>query len=124
MQGWAPDFIPKLTGDAIEAGHVDRIVGVNGAMRCGSRASWRRQEGIFCGITGGATLAGALDGAARGCRRASVVLFMVPDTGERYLSTPLFQDIPETMTEEEEAISASTPGYRITARRRRRRRRR
>jgi cysteine synthase A len=38
---------------------------------------------------------------------------MVPDTGERYLSTPLFQDVPETMTEEEEAISASTPGYRI-----------
>ena len=34
---------------------------------------------------------------------------MLPDTGERYLSTPLFADIPADMTEEEQQISKSTP---------------
>jgi cysteine synthase A len=38
---------------------------------------------------------------------------MLPDTGERYLSTPLFADIPADMTEEEAKISASTPGYQL-----------
>ena len=112
MQGWAPDFIPKLTGDALAAGHVDRIVGINGAEALRLSRALAQQEGIFCGITGGATLAGALEVAA-GLEPGASVLFMVPDTGERYLSTPLFQDIPETMTEEEEALAASTPGYRI-----------
>jgi cysteine synthase A len=112
MQGWAPDFIPKLTGDALAAGHVDRIVGVGGADALRLSRELARAEGIFCGITGGATLAGALAVAA-GLEPGAAVLCMVPDTGERYLSTPLFQDIPEVMTEEEEAIAASTPGYRI-----------
>ncbi len=110
MQGWAPDFIPKLTGDALAAGHVDRILGIPGAHALGLSRELARQEGIFCGITGGATLAGALQIAAE-LPPDGAILFMVPDTGERYLSTPLFQDIPETMTEEEEAIAASTPGY-------------
>ena len=114
MQGWAPDFIPKLTGDALAAGHVDRIVGVSGGEALRLSRELARQEGIFCGITGGATLAGALAVAADLPAGASV-LFMVPDTGERYLSTPLFQDIPETMTADEEALAASTPGFRIGA---------
>jgi cysteine synthase A len=112
MQGWAPDFIPKLTGDALAAGNVDRIVGIAGAEALRLARALARAEGIFCGITGGATLAGALQVAAD-LGPGGSVLFMVPDTGERYLSTPLFQDIPEVMTEEEEAIAASTPGYRI-----------
>jgi cysteine synthase A len=112
MQGWAPDFIPKLTGDALAAGHVDRIVGIGGADALRLSRELARAEGIFCGITGGATLAGAVAVAAD-LEPGSAVLCMVPDTGERYLSTPLFQDIPEVMTEEEEAIAASTPGYRI-----------
>jgi cysteine synthase A len=114
MQGWAPDFIPKLTGEALAAGHVDRIVGVNGADALRLARELATAEGIFCGITGGATLAGALE-VARDAGPGASVLFMVPDTGERYLSTPLFQDIPETMTAEEEAIADSTPGFRIGA---------
>jgi cysteine synthase A len=50
------------------------------------------------------------------CRRApkgSNVLFMVPDTGERYLSTPLFEDISADMDGEEMSISESTPGFRF-----------
>jgi cysteine synthase A len=38
---------------------------------------------------------------------------MLPDTGERYLSTPLFANIPTDMTEEEQNISQSTPGYQL-----------
>ena len=71
-----------------------------------------RREGIFCGLSGGATFAAA-HSVAETMPEGSVVLFMVPDTGERYLSTPLFADIPEEMTEEEQAIAASTDGYRI-----------
>ena len=64
MQGWAPDFIPKLTGDALAAGHVDRILPIPGADALRLARELARQEGIFCGITGGATLAGALQVAA------------------------------------------------------------
>ena len=41
----------------------------------------------------------------------SVILCMLPDTGERYLSTPLFDGIAVDMTEEETALSLSTPGF-------------
>ncbi len=43
----------------------------------------------------------------------SVILCMLPDTGERYMSTPLFEAIPESMNEEEIALSRSTPGYQL-----------
>jgi cysteine synthase A len=67
-----------------------------------------RKEGIFVGITSGATFAGALRVAAE-APKGSTILCMLPDTGERYLSTPLFADIPIDMTEEEVQISRSTP---------------
>jgi cysteine synthase A len=50
------------------------------------------------------------------CREApkgSTVLCMLPDTGERYLSTPLFADIPADMTEDELAIMRSTPSCQL-----------
>jgi cysteine synthase A len=67
-----------------------------------------QKEGIFVGITAGATLAGALQICAEAPKGANI-LAMLPDTGERYLSTPLFADIPADMTEEEQQISKSTP---------------
>ena len=84
----------------------------NDAMRL-SRAL-ATDEGIFVGISSGATLAGAL----KVCEKAepgTTVLCMLPDTGERYLSTPLFEDIPADMTAEEMEIARSTPGYRFDA---------
>ena len=71
-----------------------------------------QKEGIFTGITGGATFAGALQICAR-AEKGAKVLCMLPDTGERYLSTPLFEDIPAEMTGEEIEISQSTPRYRF-----------
>lgn len=112
MQGWSPDFIPKLAEDAAAAGLIDRVEPVNGAeaLRCSRELA--RREGIFTGISGGATFAGALS-ICREAPAGSTILCMLPDTGERYLSTPLFADIPAEMTAEELEISRSTPGYRF-----------
>src|SRR3954470_21486443 len=109
MQGWSPDFIPKLTGDAVDMKVIHKVLTIAGpeAMLCSRQLA--QKEGIFVGITSGATFAGALQ-VCKEAPRGSTVLCMLPDTGERYLSTPLFADIPADMTEEELAISRSTPG--------------
>jgi cysteine synthase A len=114
MQGWSPDFIPKLTGDAVEMGVIDRILTISGAdaMRCSKDLA--QKEGIFVGITAGATFAGALE-VCKQAAKGATVLCMLPDTGERYLSTPLFADIPADMTEEELGISRSTPSSQFPA---------
>jgi cysteine synthase A len=112
MQGWSPDFIPKITGDAFAKGLINRIVTIRSsdAMEC-SRAL-AREEGIFVGITAGATLAGALE-VCKDASSGDTVLCMLPDTGERYLSTPLFAGVDVDMNEDELTISNSTPNYRI-----------
>jgi len=112
MQGWSPDFIPKLTEDAVAASWVDGVVPVNGGEALRLSRELAMKEGILTGISGGATFAGALT-VCRSAPEGSTVLCMLPDTGERYLSTPLFADIPEDMTDEEIAISRSTPNYRF-----------
>jgi cysteine synthase A len=90
MQGWTPDFVPKVLDR--EVGH--RIVPVNEAEALENARALARSEGIFCGITSGATFAAALRVAAE-AREGSVILAMLPDTGERYLSTILFEGIPD-----------------------------
>jgi cysteine synthase A len=112
MQGWSPDFIPKLTADAVSSNVIDRIITIAGAdaMKCSKDLA--KKEGIFVGITAGATFAGALQVAADAPKGANI-LAMLPDTGERYLSTPLFADIPADMTPEEVEIAASTPGFQM-----------
>jgi cysteine synthase A len=114
MQGWSPDFIPKLTGDAIDLGLADRVVPINGADAMRLARELARQEGIFVGISGGATLAGALQLCGELPAGANV-LVMLPDTGERYLSTPLFDGIAADMDADEWAISRSTPACRFDA---------
>jgi cysteine synthase len=112
VQGWSPDFIPRLTEDAVRLGLVDQIVPINGADAMQLARRLAAEEGILAGISGGATLAGALT-FARAAPAGANILCMLPDTGERYLSTPLFADIPADMTEEEVAISRSTPSVRF-----------
>ena len=114
MQGWSPDFIPRLTEDAVAADWVDEVLGVEGDDAMAACRDLARREGIFVGISGGATLVGALE-VARRARAGANILCMLPDTGERYLSTPLFEDIGEDLTDEEVAISRSTPRYRFDA---------
>ena len=112
MQGWSPDFIPKLTEDSVDADMIDEVVPVSGAEAMRLSKALASQEGIFVGVSAGATLAGAME-VAKQADKGATILCMLPDTGERYLSTPLFDDIPEEMTAEEHEISASTPGYRF-----------
>jgi cysteine synthase A len=114
MQGWSPDFIPKLTEDVVEAKLFDEIVPINGNDALRLSRSLATDEGIFVGISGGATLAGAL-AVAEKAEPGANILCMLPDTGERYLSTILFEEIPEEMTEQEYELSRSTPNYRFDA---------
>src|SRR5262249_42617891 len=114
VQGWGPDFIPRLTGDAIEGGLIDVIQPISGADALRLARELAQREGIFCGVSGGATLAAALQ-VAKTAPKGSRILLMVPDTGERYLSTPLFEGIGQEMDADERAISNSTPLCRFGA---------
>jgi cysteine synthase A len=107
IQGWSPDFIPKLTGDAVDAGYVDRVITVSGADAMRSSRNLAQKEGILVGTSAGATFTAALE-VCKDAPKGSTILCMLPDTGERELSTPLFTDIPVDMTEEERSIARST----------------
>ncbi|MBB4130984.1 MULTISPECIES: cysteine synthase A [unclassified Xanthomonas] len=90
IQGWTPDFVPEVLNRDVahEVLSVEDTDAISVARRLAA------EEGIFTGISGGATVATALrvaDSAVPG----AVVLAMLPDTGERYFSTPLFADINE-----------------------------
>jgi len=112
MQGWVPDFIPKLVEEVTDVHNIDEIVPINGNDALQLSKDLASKEGIFVGISAGATLAGALK-IAETAPEGTNILCMLPDTGERYLSTPLFADVPADMSEEEYEISRSTPNYRF-----------
>jgi len=114
MQGWSPDFVSPLAQAALAEGLVDEVLPVSGADALRLTRELACREGILAGTSGGATLAAALAIAGRAPAGTNIVC-MLPDTGERYLSTPLFADIPEAMTEEELALSRSTAGFRFDA---------
>jgi cysteine synthase A len=90
IQGWTPDFIP----DVLNRDIYDDLIPVTDERAIEVSRRIAREEGIFVGISSGATLAAALEVAAKAAP-GSVILAMLPDTGERYLSTPLFEGINE-----------------------------
>ena len=90
IQGWTPDFVPEVLDRAV----AHRIVTVTDAEAVENARALARSEGILCGISSGATFAAALKVAAE-APQGAVLLAMLPDTGERYLSTILFEGIPE-----------------------------
>ncbi|MEM9435376.1 MAG: pyridoxal-phosphate dependent enzyme [Pseudomonadota bacterium] len=108
VQGWSPDFIPKLAGDAMGAQLVNAFEPVTGTDAIEVSRRLATEEGIFCGISGGATVASAL-ALASTAPLGTRILAMVPDTGERYLSTPLFDHVDTAMSETEQRIAASVP---------------
>jgi cysteine synthase len=114
MQGWTPDFISKLTEDAVAQGLIDEIVPVDGNDALRLARALARQEGIFAGTSSGAALAAALEVAHRSAAGTNIVC-MLADTGERYLSTPLFDGIEEEMNAEELTLSRSTASCRFDA---------
>lgn len=112
MQGWSPDFIPKLAEQVTDGGRVDGFLPIDGNFAIQCAKDLAQKEGIFVGTSSGATFAGALQ-IAESAAAGSNILCMLPDTGERYLSTPLFDAIATEMNEEELAISCSTPACRF-----------
>ncbi len=90
IQGWTPDFVPEVLNVSV----VDQIVPVSDEQAFATALALAQKEGIFAGISAGATLAAALE-VAKNVEKGSAMLVMLPDTGERYLSTPLFAAIKE-----------------------------
>jgi cysteine synthase A len=95
IQGWTPDFVPAVLNPAV----YDELVTVTDEEAKDTALRLAREEGIFVGLSAGATLAAALKVAAR-AEPGSVLLTMLPDTGERYLSSYLFQEVPEGSDDE------------------------
>jgi len=114
IQGWTPDFIPLVLQDSIDNHLYDQLIPVTGDQGIEWSMKLARKEGIFTGISGGSTFAIAMQ-LAETAQPGSNILCMLPDTGERYLSSPLFESIPEYMSEEETQLSHSTPGYHMPA---------
>ena len=114
IQGWTPDFIPWVLQEAIDQSYYDQLIPVPGSEGIEWSRRLATEEGIFTGISGGSTFAVAMK-VAEDAPEGSVILVMLPDTGERYLSTPLFEGIEDEMTDEEQAISMSTPSARMVA---------
>ncbi len=90
IQGWTPDFIPEV----LNREAADQILTVTDTDAIAIARRLAAEEGIFSGISGGATVSTALE-VARSAEPGSVILAMVPDTGERYFSTPLFEGVNE-----------------------------
>eukprot|EP00483_Globobulimina_turgida_P009019 UN09037 len=110
IAGWAPSFIPKLAQDGIDLNLMDELVTIDPKIAMQKALELSKQEGIFTGISGGATFASALDICDR-VPNGSSILAILPDTMERYLSTELFDDIKNDMNEEEINITQTTPNY-------------
>jgi len=95
IQGWVPDFIPEVLNREV----YDRLIPVVDDRSIEVSKEIAAKEGIFVGISAGATLAAALE-VADSAPAGSSILAMLPDTGERYLSTPLFEGVNEGSDDE------------------------
>ncbi|WP_257386717.1 cysteine synthase A [Tahibacter caeni] len=102
IQGWTPDFVPAVLKREV----AHRIVAVDDVLARDTARRLAAEEGIFCGISAGGTFAAALE-VARTAKPGQVILAMLPDTGERYLSTFLFEGVNEGSDDE---WLASLPG--------------
>ena len=90
IQGWTPDFIP----DVLDRSVAHKNIPVTDEVAIAAARALAVNEGIFCGISSGGTFAAAQK-VAETAEPGAVILAMLPDTGERYLSTPLFADVPD-----------------------------
>lgn len=115
LQGWTPDFVPRMVEDATQAKYYDELCHVSGDEAVQTSQALARTEGIFTGTSGGGVLAVALRKARTlstplcGIGARPSVVVMLPDTGERYLSTPLFDGVPADMTDEEKELAKDAP---------------
>jgi cysteine synthase A len=108
IEGWTPDFIPLVLQEGVDSRFYDEVVPVAGDDGIKWAKALAQKEGILTGVSGGSTFAAAHH-IAENADPGSVILCMLPDTGERYLSGALFAGVEEEMTDEEQALSRSTP---------------
>src|SRR5687768_16680205 len=97
IQGWTPDFIPYVLQESVDKRYYDELIAIAGPDAIAWSRRLAAEEGIFTGISGGGSLAAAVQVAER-APEGSVICCMLPDTGERYLSTPLFEGVATDMT--------------------------
>ncbi len=112
IQGWTPDFIPLVLQEAIDGHYFDELIPIPGLEGMKWARELAAKEGIITGTSGGSTFAVAMQVAEK-APEGSVILAMLPDTGERYLSTPLFEPFGADMNEGELEVMRSTPGYQL-----------
>lgn len=112
IQGWTPDFIPLVLQEAIDGRYYDELIPIPGPEGMKWARELAAKEGILTGTSGGSTFAAARQVAEKAAP-GSVILAMLPDTGERYLSTPLFEPYGADMNEAELEVMRSTPGYQL-----------
>ena len=113
IQGWTPDFIALNLQKGLEKNLMDDLVLVPDDAAIAMAKKLARTDGILTGISGGATVWSAIEIAKKSAKPGDTIVCIMPDTGERYLSTPLFDDITsvELMTKEEMEISQSSPSH-------------
>ncbi len=112
IQGWTPDFIPLVLQEAIDNGNFDELIPVSSVQGIEWANLLAQKEGIMTGISGGAAFAVAIN-VAKKAPEGSVILCMLADSNERYMTTPLFESIEEHMSDEEKEISRSTPNFQM-----------
>ncbi len=112
IQGWTPDFIPLVLQESLDNKYFDQLLPIAGPEGIAWSKQLATQEGIFTGISGGSTFGVAIK-VAEEAPDGSVVLCVLPDTGERYLTTPLFEGVEAEMSDDEMDIMRSTPGFHL-----------
>ena len=95
IQGWTPDFVPEVLDREV----ADQLLAIDDTVARDTARRLAAEEGIFCGVSAGATVAAALE-VAKWAQPGAAILAMLPDTGERYLSTFLLEDLPEGSDDE------------------------
>eukprot|EP00457_Paulinella_chromatophora_P010550 gb/GEZN01010656.1/.p1 GENE.gb/GEZN01010656.1/~~gb/GEZN01010656.1/.p1 ORF type:complete len:381 (+),score=37.45 gb/GEZN01010656.1/:24-1166(+) len=116
IQGWTPDFIPLILQEAQDMGLIDEVILTDGIEAIKTSHLLAQKEGIFTGVSGGATVLGALQIATRyvgNTDRKRNILAICPDSADRYMTTPLFEPFAADMNQEEIQISKSTPGFQL-----------
>jgi len=89
IQGIGAGFIP----DVLNTGIYDGVIRVNDTEAIETARNLAKKEGIFAGISSGAALAAALQLAGQPDNEGKVIVVILPDTGERYFSTILFENM-------------------------------
>lgn len=112
IQGWTPDFIPLILETGMKQTPYDEFMPVPGDKAIATSQELAKTQGIFTGISGGGSMYAAIE-TAKKAPEGSVIVVLLADTGERYLSTPLFESIAADMDAEELAISQSTPNFQM-----------